>query len=153
LRYQRWKVDPARNLNRILHGEKNIQIVQIGSNDGLTGDPIFLLLQRNPSWKALLVEPVPYLFERLRINYRGNGNVRFDNVAVADNAGTSAFYYVDATAKQHLPDLPSWYDQLGSFDRSNIIRHFEGALEPFIVSIEIATLPLTTVLDRNQVTK
>jgi FkbM family methyltransferase len=150
--YHCWKVDPERNLSRILGGRKNLFIVQIGSNDGTTGDPICNLLRRHPSWKALLVEPVPFLFERLRINYRGNNNVQFDNVAIAAEAGTSTFYFVDAAAKQQIPDLPCWFDQLGSFDRSHIARLLGDALKPFIVSIELATLPLSAVLDRNNVT-
>jgi FkbM family methyltransferase len=152
-RYRCWKVDPARNLGKILRGCDDLFVVQIGSNDGTTGDPICSLLRKNPSWKALLVEPVPFLFERLRDNYRYNGNVRFDNVAIAKNAGRSNFYYVAAVAKEHIPDLPVWFDQLGSFDRTHITRHFGSVLDPFIVSAAIDTLPLSSVLARNHVTK
>ena len=151
-KYHCWKVDPERNLHRILRGSKNLFIVQIGSCDGITGDPIFNLLQRNSSWKALLIEPVPHLFERLRINYRNRNNVQFDNVAIGDKTGTGTFYYVDPAAKQQIPDLPCWVDQLGSFERSHITRHLGDALEPFIVSTEIAILPLAAVLDRDHVT-
>jgi FkbM family methyltransferase len=147
------KIDPAHILERILHGATDLFIVQIGSNDGKTGDPIFSLLQRNPSWKALLVEPVPFLFERLQSNYRYNSNIQFDNVAIAEKAGIRAFYYIDPAAKQHFPNLPHWFDQLGSFDRGHIARHFWETLGPFIISTELATLPLATLLDRNRVTR
>lgn len=141
-----------RNLSRILKGCGDLFVVQIGSNDGATDDPIFKLLARNPSWHALLVEPVPFLFERLRANYRDNKNIKFENVAISDKVGKSAFYYVDQRAKQHIPDLPFWFDQLGSFDRNHISRHFGEVLEPFIQSIELTTIPLAEMLARNGVT-
>jgi FkbM family methyltransferase len=152
-RYRCWKVDPTRRLRCILEGREGLFVVQIGSNDGLTGDPIHSLLRENPSWNALLVEPVPFLFERLRQNYSHNKNVRFENVAVTHAAGTTTFHYVDPAAKQRIPDLPEWYDQLGSFDRGHIVRQLGAAMEPYIVSDEIPTLPLAAVLERNQVSK
>lgn len=37
-------------------------IIQIGSNDGRAGDPIFDPVKRREQWSALLVEPVPHLY-------------------------------------------------------------------------------------------
>jgi FkbM family methyltransferase len=153
--HHRWKGDPlwsALLLWSTLQGRKNLYVVQIGSNDGITDDPIHSLLESNPSWKALLVEPVPFLFERLRKNYSNNPNIRFANVAISEQAGMATFYYVDPVAKDHIPQLPLWFDQLGSFDRRHIACHL-GALERFTVSTEIPTLPLSTLLDRNNVSK
>lgn len=152
-RYHRWKVDPARRLRNLLRDRKDLVIVQIGSNDGATFDPIYGLLQQNPSWKALLVEPVPFLFDRLRQNYSANGNVRFENVAVTHSAGQAAFHYVDSSASECFPDLPVWFDQLGSFDRSHIIRHLGTKVEPFIVGKEVATASLDSILERNDISR
>jgi len=64
------------------------------------------------------------------------------------------FYWVDAAAaKSALPDLPYWYDQLGSFDSQHILKHFDGALEPFIRSTDLEGLNLPTLFDRNKVEK
>lgn len=152
-RYRFRKVDPTRHLRNILRHQKEVFIIQIGSNDGVTGDPIHSLLRQNPSWRALLIEPVPFLFERLKRNYARSENVQFDNVAVSDTVGTTIFHYVDPKAKQHLPDLPIWFDQLGSFDREHIIRQLGNELESFIVSEEVSTLPLAAVLARNHITR
>jgi FkbM family methyltransferase len=151
--YHCWKGDTVGKLGSTLRGRKDLYVVQIGSNDGINGDPIHSLLQFNPSWKALLVEPVPFLFERLRKNYSNNPNIQFANVAITEQAGMATFYYVDPVARDHIPQLPFWFDQLGSFDRGHIVRHFGGALERFTVSTQIPTLPLSTLLDRNNVTK
>lgn len=48
-------------LGEILDNREDLFVVQIGSNDGMTADPLYCILHEHPSWKALLVEPVPYL--------------------------------------------------------------------------------------------
>ena len=148
-----WQDDLARKLRRILRDRKDFHIVQIGSNDGITGDPLHLLLRSNPSWKALLVEPVPFLFERLCKNYSEIPNIQFANIAIAEKAEIATFYYVDPVARNHIPQLPSVFDQWGSFDPGHIVRHFGHALDQFIVSTKVPTLPLSTVLGRHNVTQ
>jgi FkbM family methyltransferase len=147
------KDDTASKLRRILRGRKDLSVVQIGSNDGITGDPIHSLLGSNPSWKALLVEPVPYLFERLCKNYSNIPSIQFANVAITDQVGMATFYYVDPVAKDYIPGLSCLFEQLGSFDRSHIAQHLAGALERFVVSTQISTFPLSAVLERNNVTR
>jgi FkbM family methyltransferase len=121
------------------------QVVQIGSNDGETNDPIRQLLLSRHQWRALFVEPVPYLYERLTRNYPCDPRFVFENVAVSDEKA-AAFYWVDASAKQHLPDLPPWFDQLGSFQREHITKHLNGILEPFIVSATVRCMTLSELL-------
>jgi FkbM family methyltransferase len=152
-RYHRWRRDPARHINKALHGSHQVFVVQIGSNDGSTADPIHSLLTSNLSWRALLVEPVPYLFERLKRNYPRNARFRFDNVAVGEVAGVSPFYYLDPAAGESVPGLPYFYEQVGSFNRNHITKHFGSGLDKFIVKSDIPTAPLSTVLKRNNVTK
>src|SRR4029434_1795073 len=55
-KYYQWRYDPERLIERAFRGCENVQVVQIGSNDGLSNDPVHSLLLRNPSWQALLVE-------------------------------------------------------------------------------------------------
>jgi FkbM family methyltransferase len=148
-----WKNKLTRKLGWILRGRKDLYIVQIGSNDGITGDPIHSLLRSNPSWKALLVEPVPFLFQRLCANYSASPNMKFVNVAISEQAGTATLYYIDPLAKTFVPQLPHFFDQWGSFDPGHIVRHFGHALDRFIVCANVYTLPLATLLDQNNVTQ
>jgi hypothetical protein len=150
-RYHRWKNDPVRHIGKVLDGEHGVNVVQIGSNDGSTGDPLHSLLMRNLSWKALFIEPISYLFERLKQNYPPNVRFCFENVAVSEVAGTSPFYYVDPAAKERVPNLPVWYDQIGSFDRNHISKHLGNELDPFIIKADIPTERLSTVLERNNI--
>jgi len=142
---------PAYWFDQLLNQEDAF-LVQIGSNDGKTGDPLFPLLQKNKNWKALFVEPIPDTFKKLKNNYPDHQRFTFENVAI--NEGTSMeFYFVDPKAKATLPDLPYWFDQLGSFDKEHILKHFDGALAPFIQSVTLEGVNLPSLLSRNQVSK
>lgn len=138
-------------IGKIISDEKAF-VVQIGSNDGKTGDPIHKLLKKRKQWKGLFVEPVPYLFERLQCNYFELERFNCEN-AVINEGQKAIFYWVDESAKEHLPGLPDWYDQLGSFDKGHILKHLNGVLEPYIISREIQGLTLCDLLKKYQVDK
>jgi FkbM family methyltransferase len=125
--------------------------VKIGANDGITGDPCADILLAHTNWRGLLVEPVPYCFDRLREHYHDSQRFCLEQVAIGSAAGQASFYYVDAQANRHVPDLPPWFDQLGSFDRNHIVKHLNGRLEPFIIECKVQVCPLSEVLMRNQI--
>lgn len=100
-------------------GSRRVFSIQIGSNDGLGGDPIYTLVHESPLWQGLFVEPVPYLFERLRRNYAGRDGLIFENVAINDGS-MQPFYWIDPAARTEMPDLPEWFDQLGSFNEGHV---------------------------------
>ena len=131
-------------------GEEEAFVLQIGSNDGKTGDPIYPLLQKNKNWKALFVEPVPGSFEKLKANYPDPNRFRFENVAINEGQKMT-FYWVDPKAVTAIPDLPYWFDQLGSFDEEHILKHFDGQLAPYIISRELEGVTLSDLLQRNQI--
>ena len=123
--------------------------VKIGANDGITGDPCSDIFLAHTNWRGLLIEPVPYCFERLQENFRDSRRFRLEQVAIGATAGEATFYYVDEKAVRDLPWLPSWFDQLGSFDRRHIVKHLDGALEPFILECKVQVRPLSDILLRN----
>jgi FkbM family methyltransferase len=110
--------DPTELILKTLKKDKAF-IVQIGSNDGMTGDPMYTLVHAKPGWKALFVEPVPYLFERLKSNYSDCEGLLFENSAINDGE-KQVFYWIDPRAKEENPNLPSWFDQLGSFKEEHV---------------------------------
>ena len=156
-----------RPIKRLLIPEKSIEhllwtwlngnevfFVQIGSNDGLQGDPLNKLIRTNPTWRGIFVEPVPSLFARLKNNYPSDGSFAFENVAVAEDHSEKSFYFVSDSAKTELGDkLPFWYDQLGSFDKNHILSHLEGILESYIVEAKVRCLPLDALLAKHNVRK
>jgi FkbM family methyltransferase len=125
--------------------------VKVGANDGVTGDPCSDILMVDSRWKGLLIEPVPYCFERLRANFRDADRFTLEQVAVGPRASKAPFYYVKEEAKESLAELPAWFDQLGSFDRQHILKHLDGVLEPFVTEMDVEVLPLSEILQRNHI--
>lgn len=138
---------PAKWVEKILIKDSAF-IVQVGSNDGINGDPLYELIQQNLTWKALFIEPVPYLFEKLKNNYHNQSRFIFENVAINDGS-IQTFYSVRDSVKSSIPDLPEWYDQLASFKRENITNHLNGILEPFIEETLINGATLQSIIDKN----
>lgn len=123
--------------------------VKIGASDGITDDPCSDILLANTNWRGLLIEPVPYCFDRLRVNFQDSRRFCLEQIAIGAATGEDTFYYVDAKAIQSIPSLPPWFDQLGSFDRNHIMKHLDGVLDPFIVECKVQVCPLSDVLMRN----
>jgi FkbM family methyltransferase len=127
----------------------NPVFVKVGANDGTTGDPFSDILLADVRWKGLLIEPVPYCFDRLRTAFRDEKRFSLEQAAIGATAGEATFYYVDEKAAANLPDLPNWYDQLGSFDKGHILKHLNGALAPFIIECTVKVFPLKDVLEKH----
>jgi FkbM family methyltransferase len=125
--------------------------VKIGANDGISGDPISSVLLKNTQWKGLLIEPVPYCFDLLEKNFSDTNRFTLERIAVGTKSGQAPFYYVSQTACEQLPDIPRWFNQLGSFDRNHIIKHLDGVLEPFIIECAIQVKPLSDILAENRI--
>lgn len=121
--------------------------VQIGSNDGHKHDPLRTAILRH-SWSGVMVEPVPYVFARLRQNYAGFPNLRLENVAVASAEGTLPFYYLRQTSDA---GLPSWYDELGSFRKDVLLSHKYRIpdIESRMVATDIPCVTFASLCDRN----
>jgi FkbM family methyltransferase len=138
-----------------LEHAEDVFFVQVGSNDGVQGDPLHPLIRTHPEWRGLFIEPVPYLFERLRRNYARLPSARnrfsFENVAIASEPGRRPFFYVSERARAREDELPIWCEQLGSFNREHILSHLEGRLAPHIVERDVECATLGQVLARNRV--
>ncbi len=148
------RINPNLKLDHIIQKylkEENATIIQIGSNDGKTGDPIYHLLQNNKKWRAIMVEPVPYLFKRLKENYTDDSRFIFENAAINDGR-RQIFYAIRPEAKDKLKDLPPWFDQLGSFYKLNITKHLNGRLEPYIEEIKLQGITLNSLFLKHSIT-
>ena len=130
-------------LNRLARSSRDVFFIQIGAHDGRTDDYLFDLI-RAENWSGVLVEPVDYLFERLKQNYQGSPQLYFENKAVSSTTGTRKFY----SLRKNSDGLPDWYDQLGSFDREVILKHkeFIPNIEDYIVSQEVACVSVKDLL-------
>lgn len=135
---------------KAIGGKSRVFFVQVGSNDGLQGDPIHDLIISRKNWSGIFIEPVDFLFHRLKKNYGDAERFVFENVAIGTEKGNRPFYYVSDKAKNDL-ELPYWHDQLGSFDKGHITRMLGDEISPYIIEGDVECLPLQEVLDRNRV--
>jgi len=120
--------------------------VQIGSNDGKNGDPLYNWVLRERQWTGLLIEPIPYLFERLKANYAGRDGLKFLNAAIAERRGRLILWSILPEAGPEL-GLPFWFDQLSSFDRGNLTRHFGPEIAPYLIEVDVPCVTLEEALD------
>jgi FkbM family methyltransferase len=125
---------------------RSVRFVNIGANDGLAGDPLreFIITR---GWTGILVEPVPFVFARLAIAYRGRKGVFCENAAISEENGTKLFWHV-----RRNEVLPPGYDQVGSFDKEQVLKHEQGlfpGLGAFLESIPVPTLTVDRLIEKH----
>lgn len=130
-----------------------VRFIQIGSNDGQQDDPLYNFISNSHCWKGVLVEPVCFLYERLKSNYRNRPDLNFEKALISNTRKKKAFYYLDESAKKNYTGLPHWFNQLGSFDRSHIIRHLGKRIEPFIRAEFINSITFNDLLRKYNIKK
>jgi len=122
--------------SRLKNGK--VTFVQIGSNDGMSGDPLHPFITGN-EWTGVLVEPMPLLFDQLKKNYAPwKERLVFVNTAISEQKGQASIFYVS----NEDGSLPEWVGQLSSFSREVISKHadyFPGINE------RIREFPLPTI--------
>jgi FkbM family methyltransferase len=124
-------------------------VVQVGAHDGSIVDPLRAELVRRP-WRGILVEPVPYVFERLRANYGANSRLILENAAVADTDGTVEIHHLPEDQEHSL-----WggYDALGSLRRDVVLKHTELVpdVEQRLVSTTVPSVTFESLCAKHNV--
>jgi FkbM family methyltransferase len=110
------------------------------------GDPVTDCIKRY-GWSGVLVEPVPYLFEELVRNYRGFDGLRFERVAIAEEAATKAFFFLN----EHADGLPNWLRGVGSFNSESLLgwKNSYPELERLLETVQVNCLPLRALVERH----
>jgi FkbM family methyltransferase len=120
-------------------------VLQVGANDGVRKDPVRPLLKKY-GLTAVLVEPMPHLFEALKKNYADCPNIRFENIAVSSNSGTTPIFQIDPAAKQ----FPDWIQGTATLDRNVIMKHQVASgisASEYEQHIKETPVPILTVRD------
>ena len=93
-------------------------LVVIGAHSGLyLKDLVSKYQDRN----VLLVEPVPYNYEILDLEYKDDPKIIICKNAIIDKSKKDFFYYVK---KKSITKLGKhWASQIGSFDKNHILNH------------------------------
>ena len=102
----------------------SLHVVQIGSNDGVSNDPLWPFFQENKTAPAVLVEPIPEYAEALRNNHSDRPRTSVINAAAGNGYGERPLYYFDqAVASEMDGNGPQnlWATGQGSFDRCLVV--------------------------------
>lgn len=98
------------------------RFVEIGANDGDQHDHLGPFIAER-DWRGVMVEPVPYVFERLRRNFGAVDGVRLEMAAIAAGDGTSTLFHLAEAPDAAAEGLPPWYDGIGSLSREALLAH------------------------------
>lgn len=94
IRFFAWRPAPVNSgviLRNLADRCKDIFFIQIGSNDGIGGNPLYPFI-REHQWKGVLVEPLPEIFARLKSNYHNLPGLIFENCAISPKIGETPIY-------------------------------------------------------------
>jgi FkbM family methyltransferase len=115
-------------------------LVVIGAHDGSKTEG--LVQQSIGQGSVLLVEPVPFLFARLRSRYDGQANVILRNIVVSPRGGD-----VDFTAPKETANTAIGYgDQLGSMIADHAVHHDAG-MAAHVETIRLRSESFETLID------
>ena len=109
-------------LRAFAHAYPDAVFVEIGANDGEKHDHLRPFI-REGRWRGVMVEPVGYVFERLRANYGGIERIALENAAVGPEDGELPFFHLRDASDEERASLPDWYDAIGSFQRETLLTH------------------------------
>lgn len=145
--YDVWQlpVIPIRDvIDRYSRQKKDIFFVQIGSNDGITADPISDFIRRD-KWSGILVEPIEYLFKQLINNYKDQENLFFENVAISEKKELKKFYSIIETED----NICNFASGLGSFFPEVILshKHVFPNIEKYLKCEEINCITFDVLLE------
>lgn len=99
----------------------------------------------------MLIEPVPHMFERLKQTYADNERCTLVNVAIAPTSGSLPIYFIDPRAKELMPEIPDYFEQLPSFDKQRVLGFLGPKGASLLREQMVQTAPLGELLARYQV--
>ena len=124
----RFRSAPGPIIERFFGG-RDCFFVQVGSNDGVRGDPLHKAIKANPNWRGLFVEPLDEAFELLVRNYAQDGRFAFEHVAISDSCGEQWLYYVglQTIRELQLPVFPgAGLHGVASLNREHVLKNVIG---------------------------
>ena len=125
--------------------KRRVDYLQIGSHIGKTpNDHLYGKDIRNKD--LILIEPVPYLFEKLKENYNEEAKITFLNVAISNKNDMLTLFV--PSEKNNFEDFPIWASQLASSVRGHIEKHIPNLL---VDEIKVPCFTLNTLIEDHNI--
>ena len=96
---------------------EKFDLVIIGAHNG-SGQEELILKQKN---KVLLIEPVKYNLQSLKLRFENTDNIIFENIGISDERDQIKFYYVKESSVKKLGK--EWATGIGSFKKKHLLDH------------------------------
>jgi FkbM family methyltransferase len=134
-------VDPITVWPYYASRHKEVMFIQIGSHNGVDGDPLAKWIDQNPRWHGIMVEPVPEQFEALRKLRGDNPRVRLVRAAITDHDGTVDMTVVNESASSSMLDV----SQLSSVSADIVRKH--GVPESQMRQLSVPAMTFATLIE------
>jgi hypothetical protein len=112
-------------LGRVFESKRIKTLVQIGANDGIQNDPLHDYLISPQAFRTILVEPITYYCDRLRVLYSNRPDVTVIQSAAGSSERIHDFFYLPPElASEMNGDGPKndWAHGQGSFSKETVIH-------------------------------
>jgi FkbM family methyltransferase len=136
-------------LDKLFYSKKKLFVLQIGANDGVTGDILRRYLKQSINYDAALIEPIKFYAKKLQSLYSSRQDIKILNLAAgSSNRRQNLFYIPPVIADQMNGDGPfnDWAHGQGSFDKNTVIHwiyenkfrgvEYQSRINEFISSIK-----------------
>jgi FkbM family methyltransferase len=115
-----------KNLQEIINffykknNNKTFNIIQVGANDGVRNDHLYEFINKNNNINGFLIEPIPFIFEKLKENYKNNkNNLSFLNFAIFNNDSEISMYKID---EKYHDEIRKFYKNQESYAITSIYK-------------------------------
>ena len=122
-------------------------VIQIGANDGKRFDILNSFIKKY-SPRTILVEPIKTSFEDLKMNYKNQDNVFFENSAISVNNEIKFLFTVDHK-KLRLYD--EHIKGINSFSKDHLLKH--GVSKSHIKKEKVNSISFTELIKKYSIDK
>lgn len=115
-----------------------MKIIQVGANNGKDNVFDFIEKNKNSLELAILIEPIPFIIDKLTSQYKNINNVVIENIAITDdeNLKNMTLYYLENSNYE-----------VSSFSKSHVITHNPGSTHS-LESLEVPCFTINKIMDK-----
>ena len=140
-----------RVLKPALHRLGAFSFLQAGANDGISHDSFreFVLMKQV---HGILVEPLPFIFDQLRGNYRCKpSGLIFENCALSYPASTVNFFTLDPEFLKTIPAESKWLGEVAGMSREHVLKHLPKDKDwaKHIVELKVPAHTIEKLMQKN----
>ncbi len=133
--------------------DQDIFYVEIGSCDGVFPiDPLYIHSYPNKHWRGVMVEPVPYYFEKLKENYDNRENISFVNAAITPENGEVTMHVVDPS-KVESGEVKFWARGVSTLEPESHSAIIKNNLQSSMIEQKVRGITFETLVKENNIEK